>query len=340
MVRAQARAVLVSLVATLAWSPALLAGVRKEERTQVQFAGLVGGLMNRFGGKAAKEGLVNTVAVAGDRRLTLNEETGELVDLAEEKVYELNVKDRTYQVATFAEIKQKFEQAREEAQKEAEKAAKEQAKQTKQEPPKEGEVPELEFDVRTSRTGEKRTIAGHEAAQWIMRISVYPKGSNMMQSGGLGIVNEAWLVPEVPELKEIADFELRYAQKMAEVFGFDPGRMKASAEQMAQMMAAHPGLVQAVKKMREEMAKLEGTPLATVLSINLIRSAEQVAKAEKSDSQIGGVSGFLAKKLMKKASGDPTNPKQALMTSTIETLRIATDVTAADVALPAGYRQK
>jgi hypothetical protein len=340
VVRAGVRAVLVSLVGTLALPSVLHAGVKREERMQVQFTGIVGGLMSRFGGKAAKEGLVNTVAVAGDRRLTLNEESGELVDLAEEKVYSLNVKDRTYEVATFAEIKQKFEEAREKAQKEAEKAAKEQAKQTKQEPPKEGEVPELEFDVRTSRTGEKRTIAGHEAAQTIMRISVYPKGSNMMQSGGLGIVNEAWLAPEVPELKEIADFELRYAKKMAEVFGFDPGRMKASAEQMAQMMAAHPGLVQAFQKMREEGAKLEGTPLATILSVNLIRSADQVAKAEKSDSEISGVSGFLAKKLMKKAAGDPTNPKQALMTTTIETLKIATDVTPADVALPAGYRPK
>jgi hypothetical protein len=340
VVRAGVRAVLVSLVGTLALPPVLHAGVKKEERMQVQFTGLIGGLMNRFGGKAAKEGVVNSVAVAGDRRLTLNEESGELVDLAEEKVYSLNVKDRTYEVATFAEIKQRFEEEREKAQKEAEKAAKEQAKQTKQEPPKEGEVPELEFDVRTSRTGEKRTIAGHEAAQWIMRISVYPKGSNMMQSGGLGIVNEAWLAPEVPELKEIAAFDLRYAQKMAEVFGFDPGRMKATAEQMAQMMAAHPGLVQAIQKMREESAKLEGTPLATILSINLIRSAEQVAKAEKSDSEVSGVSGFLAKKLMKKASGDSTNPKQALMTSTIETLKIATDVTPADVALPTGYRPK
>lgn len=340
MVRALTRAVLVSLVGSLATPGVLAAGVRKEERVRVQMSGLVGGLMSHFGGKAAKEGLVNSIAVSGDRRLTLNDETGELVDLAEEKVYELNVKDRTFEVATFAEIKQKFEEQREKAQAEAEKAAKEQAKQAKQDPPKEGEVPELEFDVRTSRTGEKRTIAGREAAQWIMRVSVYPKGSNMMQSGGLGIVNELWVAPEVPELRELADFDLRYAKKMAEVFGFDPGRMKASAEQMAQMMAAHPGLVQAIQKMREETAKIEGTPLSTILAVNLIRSAEQVAKAEKGDSQITGVSGFLARKLMKKAAGDPTDPKQALMTSTIETLKLSTEVTPADVALPAGYKAK
>jgi hypothetical protein len=338
--RALVRAVLVSLVATLAVPGVLLAGVKKVERTQVQFSGLIGGLVSHFGGKAAKEGLVSTVAVAGDRRLTLDEETGELVDLGEEKVYELHVKDRTYEVATFDEIRKRLEEEREKAQKEAEKAAQQQAKQSKQEPPKEGEVPELEVDVRVSRTGEKRTIAGHEAAQWIMRLSVYPKGSNMMQSGGLGIVDELWLAPDVPELRELADFDRRYGQKMAEVLGFDPGRMKASAEQMVRMAAAHPGLVLAMQRMREEMAKLEGTPLATILSINVVRSAQQVAQAEKSDSQVTGISGFLAKKLMKKAAGDPTDPKQSLMTSTVETLQIATDVTPADVALPAGYRQK
>lgn len=341
MLRALVRPILVSVVAALAFPAVAPAGVKTEERTQMQFTGLLGGLMGHFGGKAAKEGVVGTVAVVGDRRLTLNEETGEIVDLAEEKVYELNVKDRTYQVATFEEIKKRFEEQREKAQKEAEKAQKEQAKQNKQEPPKEGEAaPEFEVDVRVSRTGEKRTIAGHEAAQAITRISIYPKGSSLQQSGGMGIVNEQWLAPDVPELKEIADFNLRYAKKMADVFGFDAARMKTSAEQMAAVLAAHPGLVQALEKMKAEGAKLEGTPLMTIFSINVIRSAEEVAKAEKSDQEVTGVSGFLAKKLMKKAAGDPTQQKQALVTSTIEMLKIAPDATGADVALPAGYKQK
>ena len=159
MVRALRRAVMVSLVAILALPGALLAGVKKEERAQVQFTGLIGGLVRHFGGKAAKEGVVNTVAVAGDRRLTLNEETGELVDLAEEKVYELNVKDRTYEVATFAEIKQKMEEAREQAQKEAEKAAQEQAKQSKQEPPKEGAAPPPSGSMTyTGRSGSRTMV--------------------------------------------------------------------------------------------------------------------------------------------------------------------------------------
>ena len=58
-----------------ALSPAAFAGVKTEEKTLVQFGGLLGGLMNKFGGKAAKEGVVDTVAVVGDRKLTLNDAT-------------------------------------------------------------------------------------------------------------------------------------------------------------------------------------------------------------------------------------------------------------------------
>jgi hypothetical protein len=144
----------------------------------------------------------------------------------------------------------------------------------------------------------------------------------------------------VPELKEIADFNQRYALKMAEVFGFDAARTRETAERMSSLLASYPGLVKALEKMKAEGAKLEGTPLMTTFSINMIRSAEEVAKAEKGDSEITGVSGFLAKKLMKKAAGDPTQPKQALMTTTVEMLKIVPEATAADVALPAGYRPK
>jgi len=63
-----------------------------------------------------------------------------------------------------------------------------------------------------------------------------------------------------------------------------------------------------------------------------------VAQAEKDDSQPSGVSGFLAKKMMKK--GNPSDPRADLMTSTTELLKVVPGATAPDVALPAGYKQK
>ena len=53
------------------------ADVKKEERNQVSFAGMLGRMFNLFGGKSAKEGVVSTVAVSGDRKMmTTGDKTG------------------------------------------------------------------------------------------------------------------------------------------------------------------------------------------------------------------------------------------------------------------------
>jgi hypothetical protein len=78
--------------------------------------------MGLFGGSRAKEGLVQTVAVKGDRKATMTQDSGTIVDLAEEKVYEVNLKDRSYKVVTFAELRKKLEEARRKAEEDARKA--------------------------------------------------------------------------------------------------------------------------------------------------------------------------------------------------------------------------
>ena len=48
----------VAVALAVAPAPAVDAGVKTEERTRVKFGGPLGGLLNKFGGKAAKEGVV------------------------------------------------------------------------------------------------------------------------------------------------------------------------------------------------------------------------------------------------------------------------------------------
>ena len=67
--------------------------------------------------------------VVGDRKLTLGESTGQIVDLAEEQIYDLDVKKKTYTVTTFAELKKRIEEQRAKAEKEATEAKKEAAKE-------------------------------------------------------------------------------------------------------------------------------------------------------------------------------------------------------------------
>src|SRR5471032_3214696 len=73
---------------------AVRADVRADQRTKVEFAGMLGRMMNVFGGRGARDGVTSTVAVKGDRKATLYESTGQIIDLAEEKVYDLDLKKK------------------------------------------------------------------------------------------------------------------------------------------------------------------------------------------------------------------------------------------------------
>ena len=100
------------LVGLVLASVAAVADVKTTQKTQIKFEGMLGRMMGMFGGKAAREGVVSTVAVKGDRKITTTGDIAEIVDLAEEKVYELNLKDKTYKVITFAEMRKQMDYER------------------------------------------------------------------------------------------------------------------------------------------------------------------------------------------------------------------------------------
>lgn len=315
----------------LAGAASSQAGVKTEEKTQFQFGGFLGGIMNRFGGKAAKEGVVGSVAVVGDRKLTLGDTTGQLVDLAEEKIYDLDVRKKTYKVTTFAELKKQMEEQRAKAEKEAREAQKDAKQETQQgQPQKEYEV---DFDVKN--TGQAKALNGFDAKQVVMTITVREKGRSVQQSGGVIVTSDMWQTPKIAAMKEVEDFDRRYAAKMADVMGLAG---MPSMEQMAAMFAMYPGIAKAMEKMKAEKVNMDGTPVLTTFTVTGVKSAAQMAQAEQQE-QTGGVGGFLARKMMKK-NADSGDPRSMLMTSTVELLKVIPDATAVDVALPSDYKAR
>jgi hypothetical protein len=340
MAAALVRGVTLAVIATAGLPPAIArAGVKTEENVRLQLGGALGGVMKLFGGKAAKEGIVTSTAVSGDRRLVIGEDAGQIVDLAEGAIYDLDLKKKSYTVTTFAELKKRFEEEKAKAEQEAaKKQAKEAAKQGQQ---LEEAAKEFEVEFQASPTAEKRQIAGHEAKLVILRVTLHEKGKSVQQAGGLLFRNDLWMGPRLAELDELAAWNQRYAQKMAEVYGV--AAPTDAVQQMAKLYTQYPGAQKAMERMRAELDKvnLEGTPLATVLTVTAIRSAEQMAAAEKeSMNPAGGLTGFLAKQAYKKAAGDPSDPRAMLLTSSRELTKVSQDATPSDVALPAGFKLK
>ena len=313
----------VAIVATSAGTAQ--AEVKTRDKDQVKIEGMLGRMAGMFGGKAMKEGVVSTNAVKGNRKVTLNDTTGRIVDLSEEKVYDLDMKKQTYEVTTFEQLRQRIREARERAAKEAQKEDRPAEQQAQ--PQQSGKEVEVDFDVK--ETGQKKSIAGHEAREVVMTITVREKGKTLEEGGGLVVTSDSWLGPDIPAMKELAEFEMRYWKAIA------PEAAGVSAEQMAALVAMYPLLTQGMERLNKEKATLQGTMLASTTTFEAVKSPDQVAQ-QKEGSSGGGLGGMLARRMMKKND----NPRATIFTITSEKLEIATTVAASDLEMPAGFKQK
>jgi hypothetical protein len=299
---------------------------------------MLGGVVNLLGGKATREGVTSTVAVKGDRRARLGESGGEIVDLAEEKVYELDARNKTYKVVTFAEMRRRLQEQEEKARESAPPAEKDaSAPSGSDAPAKEYEV---DFDVK--KTGQKKAVNGFDTEQVVTTIAVREKGKTLDQSGGLQITTDAWVAPGARSGKDLLTFEQRYMEKL-----HGPAAMAGAQAQMAMLLATYPALRQGLTRLQAEGAKVEGTPILTTMTIEVVKSPQQAQQAEEARSEeggggLGGLRGRLGRKLGgKKDDAAPgAKNRSVLMTSTHEVLSIAPQVAGADVAVPEGYRQK
>ena len=317
-------------------SHAVRADVRADEKSKVEFFGMLGRMYNMFGGKAAHDGVVQAVAVKGDRKASMNDTTGQIIDLTEEKVYDIDIKKKSYKVTTFAEMRKRMEDAQKKMQ---DQAQKEEAK------PAAAPEKQVEIDFDIKNTGEKKTINGFDTHQAIATVTVREKGKTLEQGGGMVMTADMWLAPTIKEMKEIRDFNVRYAQKL-----YGPVVAGASAEQMAAAIAMYPMMKQAIAKMNAEGGKIDGTAVLTTMTLDAVKSEEQMAadakttddQASKTPSSVGGLLGGFAKKAAAKkmAGGDTAGKARAtFMTSTTEVLKVVTSVNPEDLAIPAGFKE-
>jgi len=304
----------------------LAAEVKTREKTLIKFEGMLGRVVGMFGGKAAREGIVSTSAVKGDRKATLNESTGQIIDLGEEKVYDVDYRKKEYRVTTFEELRRRMKEAQEKAKKDMEREE-ERAGEKSDEPTKEWEV---DFDV--NETGERKQLAGHDARQVIMTVTVREKGKALEEGGGFVMTSDSWLGPDLPALKELSDFDMRYYKQL---YGADA--MGLAAEQMAMVMAMYPMLKQASERLQQEGDKLQGTPLATSTTFEVVKSKAQMEASKEEGGGGGGLSGMLARKMMKK---EPAKPRSTIFTTQHEFQDVSTTVAATDVEIPANFKEK
>ena len=104
------------------------------------------------------EGVLSTVAVSGDRKMTTSgDNSGQIIDLREEKIYDLDIRRKTYKVTTFEELRRQMREAEARARESA-------SKEPSSEQPSKNEGKEMEVDFDVKNTGQTTilSVAGME----------------------------------------------------------------------------------------------------------------------------------------------------------------------------------
>ena len=331
-------------------SAVVSADVRSDQRVRFQLGGAVGKLINMFGGKGAREGVTSTVAVKGNRKATLSDTTGQIIDLSEEKIYDLDMKKKTYKVTTFAELRAEMEKARREAEQQAREMERErpaEPSQPSQPAQKDPNQKEFEVDFDLKNTGAARTINGFNTTQTVMTITVREKGKTLNDAGGMVMTTDMWLTKNAPSTDDIAEFDMKYAQKL-----YGPAVMSgASAQDMAMAMAMYPQIKPALDRMAKEGTRVEGTAILSEMKMEAVppgtanTSAAALPAPEappEKKGRFGGLMGGLKKMAeasQQQQSGEQKPQRAIIMTTTVEMLKLTPDVTADVVSIPAGFKE-
>ena len=361
----------------------MFADASYQETTQITGGSMVAPLKSMsFLSKSMRDmfaPITTTTMIHGNQKAVVGKDSIEITDLDKETVTHIDPVHKTYTVVTFAQMRQAFAQASKQVQQ-----AQDQAKQAPDQPQQPKSDVKASFDVSVKNTGATKEINGLTAQEQVVTLQMHATDANAPATQGPNaatytVTTDAWIAPDPPEVKEIQDFDKRFAQKLME--GVDLSAFKAQMAQMhsmsqnpgmSQMFAGKPGSAEAMTEMAKEMAKLQGTRVMEVTRMggsgtgpagaqNSAQTPDSAPAAAPSNSN-GSVSGMLGSALGSSALGafhrkkaaqpasdtttTTTNPDGTQTTSTIlmETTVQKSNFSQAPVAssnfeVPAGYKK-
>jgi hypothetical protein len=201
--------------------------------------------------RQANEPIQSTVAIKGDRMVHRSPQHATVIDLATQTITTINMEKKTYSVMTFDEMKQMLQQMSEKMH------------QNK------GQG-EMNFSVSANATGKTKQIAGLEAKELVLKMTMTGTDEKSGQKGSMVITADSWIAPQAPGYKEVRDFQRRMAEKL----NWTPG---------GNMFANRPDIQQGMAEVYKESAKLDGMPVFQTT----VMGAEGTAPVDRSDQPQG-----------------------------------------------------
>jgi hypothetical protein len=236
------------LLVTLLCSSAVLmrADFTYTETTQMT-GGSLAAMMQSLGPLAgrAREPIVSTHIVKGNRMATISRDTVSITDLDKETITTIDNGKKQYTVMTFAEMKQRMQEGM-------------QRMQGRQKG-KDGEDVQANFKVSAKATGQTKTVQGLTAKEMVITMTMEMADAKSGQAGTMDFVTDSWVAP-LPGYDEVREFHKRMAVKMGAMFG-------SGMQQIAQMNAGQANMGKGMEEIAKEMQKLDGIPVESTVKM-------------------------------------------------------------------------
>ena len=202
--------------------------------------------------RGAREPIVSTHIVKGNRMATITKDRVSVIDLDKETITTIDNAKKSYSVMTFAQMKQAMEDA----------MNRRTAKPDKND--KSDDV-KAQFKISAKATGETRTIRGLYAKEMLLTMTMEGTNKKTGESGAMDMNTDGWYAP-VPGYDEVKQFHQRMAAKLGSTFG---SGMQQLVQMSAQMngQGNNPNMQQNMEQMQQELAKMEGVPVETRMSM-------------------------------------------------------------------------
>ncbi len=318
------------LIAIAAWSASLSSsqapGIKAVVRTRCDAAPVgLSLLMTRARGSA--QSVTVTLAARGNRFVIVHPDAGPngegrgvIVDFDERNTYTFMNDTREYRLQTFAQVRNSIGRSYRSGVAVIPSLS-EFAPSTEVALPAQsrGRAKRFEYAVDTQETGRRYQMAGYDAREVALTITAVERGKTLEQDGGWVVTSSVWVVPHIPAVDELVALQRRYVQVLTKgIYDTAFTALEFPGNEFYDPFSPEHGVVGL--RVVAEIDKLDGT----VLSSNTVYELERTAKEMKSFAR----------------APDGAPPKRVPMVAMqLEYVSISTNVSDADLALPAGYKK-
>jgi hypothetical protein len=283
--------------------------------------------------RSAREPVKTSVLVKGDTMAHASADSTMIIDVGKETITQVNFKQKTYSVITFAQMAQYLDQMSKKA-----------AEQS-------GAKGEMNFKASVKETGQTKQISGLDTREVVLTMVMEGTDKESGQKGSMTVTSNMWLAKSVPGYEEVRAFSQKMAQKLAWMPGsnaFTQGR---------------GDMAKAFGDLQKEGAKLDGVPVLQLVSMGgagegqpgqpAPQASQSGQEGKSSGSGIGAALGSLGGFGRRKKQEPPPQEQQqqqqqpaatgapgALLEMTTETTNFSSGaIDPARLQVPAGFRQ-